>query len=368
MIIVFEIIFIILLFFSSYYIVFHLFYWFEAKKQDKEKKILKKLPGISIIIPTYNEEKTIAKTLEKLKKINYPKNKLEIIVVDDGSEDKTYEIAKKFASKRVKVFKKARKGKASALNFGIKKAKYEFVAVMDADSYLEKDTLKNCIKYFEKDVAAVTCAVLAARKKTFFEKMQNMEYMLIASMRKAEEFPNVIGATPGAMSVYRKKILKKLGGFDEKNLVEDVEIAWRIVANGYRIRMSLDSKAYSFCPSNFKKWWNQRIRWTVGGFQTLFKHIKSSSKTTSGTGAFILPFSIIGYLGSFVGIGIFFVLLITNIHAFLIYTLKSFSLGLNPFARWEFVFNPDIKFIFGFLTFLLAMVWLAISLKKHNYK
>ncbi|MEM5794178.1 MAG: glycosyltransferase family 2 protein [Candidatus Aenigmatarchaeota archaeon] len=369
MLIIFEIIYIFLLFFSAYYIVFHLFYWFEGEKFAGKKKIREKnLPGVSIVVPAYNEEKIIGKTIKKLKEINYPKNKLEIIVVDDGSTDKTYEIAKKFASKRVKVFKKSRGGKASALNFGVKKSKNNFVAVIDADSFLEKDALLNCMKYFDKDVAAVTSTVLIARKKTFFERMQSLEYMFTASMRKAEEFPNVIGATPGAMSVYRKNVLEKIGYFDEENLTEDIEIAWRIIAYGYKIRMSLESKVYSFVPSNFKKWLRQRVRWTIGGFQTLFKHVKSLNKKSYGLGTFLLPFSILGYLGSFVGIGIFMVLLGLSTFDFLTFLGKSFSLGLNPFTRWELVFNPDIKFILGVITFLLAMVWLRISLKQHSYK
>jgi cellulose synthase/poly-beta-1,6-N-acetylglucosamine synthase-like glycosyltransferase len=367
-VIILEIIFIILLFFSTYYIIFHIFYWFVGKKLVNREKVKKKnLPSVSIIIPAYNEEKIIGKTIRKLKKINYPKDKMEIIVVDDGSTDKTYEIAKKFESKQVRVLRKSKGGKASALNFGIKKAKNNFIVVMDADSYLEKDALINCMGYFEKNVAAVTSTVVVARKKTFFEKMQNLEYLFVASMRKAEEIPNVIGATPGAMSAYRKDVLKKLGGFDEKNLTEDIEIAWRLLSKGYKVRMCLDSKVYSFCPPDLKGWWKQRIRWTIGGFQTLSKYLKSF-KNTYTTGIFLLPFSIFGYLGSFIGIGIFLILLGLNSYSFLDYLIRSYSLGLNPFARLELTFNPDIKLIFGCITFVIAMVWLGVSLKQHNQK
>jgi len=169
LVIILEIIFIILLFFSTYYIIFHIFYWFVGKKLVNREKVKKRnLPSVSIIIPAYNEEKIIGKTIRKLKKINYPKDKMEIIVVDDGSTDKTYEIAKKFESKQVRVLRKSKGGKASALNFGIKKAKNNFIVVMDADSYLEKDALINCMSYFEKNVAAVTSTVVVARKKNIF--------------------------------------------------------------------------------------------------------------------------------------------------------------------------------------------------------
>jgi cellulose synthase/poly-beta-1,6-N-acetylglucosamine synthase-like glycosyltransferase len=367
-----DIIFIILLFYACYYVMFHLVLWFENRDKFFTKKQLKisSLPYISLIIPAYNEDSLIAKTLKKVKEIDYPKNKLEVIVVDDGSKDKTYEIAKRFNSSQIKVFTKPNGGKASALNFGIERAKNEFIAVMDADSYLAKDALKNCIKYFdEKDVAAVTSHVFVGKKSNFWERMQNTELMLVNSTRKIQEFANVINATPGPLSIYRKNVLIKLGKFDEKNLIEDVEIDWRILRNGYKVKMAFDAIVYSIYPASFRKWWNQRVRWAIGGLQTLFKYISCiGNKKTYGVGSFVAPTSLLGYSCTVIGIGIFVYLLLVRIFYFLIYTFKSFSLGINPFAVLEFAFHPDIKLIIGFLVLLVSLFLLRIAFSLHQWK
>lgn len=366
---IFEIIYIILLFFSSFYIVLHLNLWFDHKGKMFLRKGLKVLPAVSLIVPAYNEEEIIGKSLRKLININYPKNKLEIIVVDDGSTDKTYEIAKRFKSKRIKVFTKKNSGKASALNFGIDKAKNGFVAVMDADSFLDKDALKNCVQYFDSnDVAAVTSHILCSRKKNFWERMQNIELMIISVTRKLEEHINLIWVTPGPLSVYRKDVLKKLGGFDEKNLVEDVEIAWRILQGGYRIRMAFDAFAYSIYPYRFKRWWGQRVRWAIGGIQTLSKYKSSIGTKHHMVGSFLVPTSFIGYSSSIIGIGIFLYLVSIRTFNFLIYTFRAFALGLDPFARIGFVYYVDIKIILGFIVFFIGLSLMKISLSLHKWK
>jgi cellulose synthase/poly-beta-1,6-N-acetylglucosamine synthase-like glycosyltransferase len=368
---VLEILYMILLFVASYYISFHLVYWFENrdKFRQRPKPIKdKELPKISLIVPAYNEEDIIVETIEKLKKINYPKDKLEIIVVDDGSKDRTYEIAKKFESEQIKVFTKPNSGKASTLNFGIEKTKNEFVGVMDADTYMEKNALRECMKYFnEEGVAAVVSHILVSRKTTFWEKMQSIETMVIAFTRKAEEFPNVIRATPGPLAIYRKEVLVKLKGFDEKVLVEDVEIAWNILSRGYKIRMAFDAVVYSFYPSTFKKWWRTRIRWSIGGIQNLMKYFHTLGKKTYGVGGFLVPMEGIGYFSAFTAIGIFLYLLTIRIFNFFTYVSRALSFNLNPFARWELAFNPNIEIIYGLMVFLLTLCWLWVALRQHKW-
>src|SRR3989338_111501 len=127
----------------SYFTFFKLILWFESK--GKLKSRLPKdnqLPKVSIIMPAYNEGKIIGRSLEKLMSVNYPKDKLEVLVIDDGSTDNTYEIAGTFESRNVRVIKKRNTGKASSLNFGIRHAKYGFIAVIDADSFLDKNALR----------------------------------------------------------------------------------------------------------------------------------------------------------------------------------------------------------------------------------
>jgi len=369
---VFEILYIVLLLIASYYISFRLVYWFDNrdKFRQRPKPIKDKdLPKISLIVPAYNEEHIIAETIEKLKKINYPKDKFEIIVIDDGSKDRTYEIAKKFESEQIKIFTKPNSGKASTLNFGIEKSKNEFIGVMDADTYMGKNALRECMSYFNEDgVAAVVSHVLVSQKTTFWEKMQEIENMMIAFNRKAEEFPNVIRVTPGPLSIYRKEVLVKLKGFDEKVLVEDVEIAWNMLSHGYKIRMAFDAVVYSFYPSTFKKWWKTRIRWSIGGIQTLMKYFHTLGKKTYGVGSFLVPMESIGYFSAVVAIAVFLYLVGVRIFNFLTYISRSLSLDLNPFTRWELGFNPDINIIYGLIVFLLSLCWIGIALRQHKWK
>ncbi|MBS7657519.1 glycosyltransferase [Candidatus Bathyarchaeota archaeon] len=351
---IFDLVYFSILFFSTFFVILHLTLWFENKGKFFLKRRAKALPKVSLIIPAYNEEKTIGKILKNIKRMDYPKNKLEVIVVDDGSKDKTYEIAKKFRSKRVKVFTKPNGGKSSALNFGIKKARGEFVAVVDADTFLEKDALKNCMKYFsEKKVAAVTTHILVSKKKSFLERMQNVELMVVSVMRKLQEFANIVYATPGPLSVYR---------------IEDVEIAWRILKNGYKIKMAFDSFAYSIFPSSFKNWWKQRTRWVVGGLQTLNKYRSCIGSKSYGVGSFLVPTFFFGYFFLLIGMGIFLYLLLSGTLNFLVYAVRAYSMGINPFAWFEFYYFVDVKIIIGFLVFFLTLYLIKISLSQHGWR
>lgn len=370
---IFQIIYLILLFFGTFFIVFHLNLWFENKENIFLKSTVKTMSTISLIVPAYNEEDIIEETLKKLKSINYPKNKLEVIVVDDGSTDRTYETAKgavkKFKLKRIRVFTKKNGGKASALNFGIKKVKHEFIAVMDADSFLGKDALKKCMGHFDSnDVAAVTSHILCSKKKNLWERMQEIELMVIAATRKLGEYANVIQVTPGPLSVYRKDILKKLDGFDEENLVEDVEIAWRILKNGYKIRMAFGAFVYSLYPNSFRRWWRQRVRWAIGGIQTLSKYKSTIGNKHYAVGSFLVPTYLFGYSASILGIGIFLYLFVIRAFEFLSYTSGAVSLGLNPFARLGFAYYVDLNIIIGSIVFFLALMLFKISISLHDFK
>ena len=118
-----ETIYLLFAYISLYFSLLFFILFFKNRYELKKSPVLKKLPFISIIIPAYNEEKTIGKTIEALGQIKYPKKLLEIIVVDDGSTDKTYQVASEF--KGIKVFRKKNGGKGSALNFGVKRARGE---------------------------------------------------------------------------------------------------------------------------------------------------------------------------------------------------------------------------------------------------
>lgn len=355
-----DVLFMMLSFVSVYFIVLFFILFFPERKRIKKLPEIKSLPSVSVIIPSYNKEKVIAKTIEAVKNLSYPKSLIEIIAVDDGSTDGTYNALKKL--KGIKIFRKANGGKADALNHGIKKAKNEILACVDADSYPDRDSLIKAVGFFEdKQVAGVTVSILSKNAHNLIQKMQKIEYILLLLSRKLMESLNCIYVTPGPLGLYRKSVIKKLGGFDTKNMTEDIEIAWRLLKNGYKIKMSLDSKVYTDVPDTIRGWWHQRMRWNVGGAQTALKYFSTFFKKPSNVGMFLLPLFTLSYILTFVGLGLLFYIASMALYNFLFVFLKSVLLGAAV-LRFSFSFVPDILIVLGFFVFVLSMAWLKLSL------
>ncbi|MCC7552153.1 glycosyltransferase family 2 protein [Candidatus Micrarchaeota archaeon] len=243
----------------------------EKKYSDTDWK-----PKVSIIIPTYNESvKTLEKTILCVLKSNYPKNKLELIIVDDGSTNDSCDIIKqKYKSQNIKIFKKENGGPASAKNYGIKKSKGELVGTIDSDSFIAPNTIYNMIKIFKSDksIGAVASSVKIFNPKKWIERFQHFEYEVILYVRRIFMVYESIYVTPGGFSLYKKKILNKLKGFDENSLTEDIEIALRIQSLGYKIRSSLDAYVYTVPPQDILSLIKQRVRWIRGGIRDRIKN------------------------------------------------------------------------------------------------
>ncbi|MFH0860955.1 MAG: glycosyltransferase [Candidatus Altiarchaeota archaeon] len=253
-------------FFSLYVAVFWILVLVERMVNVSEEKNVGYSPYVSVIVPAYNEEKGIAKCIDSLLKLDYPNEKLEIIVVNDGSKDDTKSICESYGDKiRFIHLEKNSGNKAVPLNIGLKKARGGIVACLDADSIVESDTLKKMLPYFNEDrVAAVTPALKVYRPKTLIQKMQWFEYLFAIFLRKAMSLIDCIYVTPGPFSLFKKDIVIKLGGFDEKNITEDMEIALRLQANGYIIRNAIDAYVHTITPVNLKELTTQRRRWYQG--------------------------------------------------------------------------------------------------------
>lgn len=225
--------------------------------RKKEEKVVANYEGsVSIIIPAYNEEETIARTIESAISLDYPKSKIEIIVIDDGSKDRTYESAKKFESskkRKIRVFTKSNGGKGSALNLGISKAKGEIIITMDADTFVHSDALKKMIVYFANErVMSVAPSMGVYNPANIWERIQQIEYYVGVFLRKSFSTVNAIHITPGAFSAYRKEFFEKYGGYEEENITEDLEIALRIQSHGFVIENADDAVIYTVAPKTFK--------------------------------------------------------------------------------------------------------------------
>ncbi|MDP3742191.1 MAG: glycosyltransferase family 2 protein [Candidatus Micrarchaeota archaeon] len=348
----------ITVFAALYAAVFYFLLLLGYSKQIHTEPVLlsdKALPSVSIVIPVLNEAGTISQTLNSVLALKYPKNKLEVIVVDDESTDNTVKEVQWFASKRgIKELKLIRNkhvgvGKSSALNTGIRSATGELVATLDSDSFPEKTSLVKLASFFaDPFTMAVTAAVKVYSPKTMLEKIQGVEYIFVAFTRRLLSFVDSVTVTPGPFSVFRRDVFNKVGLFDENNLLEDQEMAYRIQSHNYKIVGSLDAEVYTQVPSTFSQLMRQRIRWNRGGIRNFYKHRKLLNPKYGELGAFILP---LGVLTIFLVIAVFATL------AWQIISGQFFSW----FSIEAFIYSFGPLQVISLLTLLVGIVWVLVG-------
>jgi len=353
------------LFFLFLFLILH----FRNYSKLYNSPVPKSYPSISILVPAYNEEKTIKSTLLSLIALKYPAGKKEIIILNDGSTDNTLNVAKQFAKKYsfIKILDKKNSGKANSLNAGLKLAKGELVAVVDADSYPEPNALLKMVGFFnEPCVAAVTSKVLVKNKNNWLSRIQVLDYSIIAWTRKLLDFIDSVYVTNGPLSVYRKNVLITIGGFDPKNLTEDIEITWNLLSKGYQTRMAYAATVYTSVPERFKEWVNQRVRWDLGGVQTIGKYWSSMFKSPMNMfSAFVIPYVSASFILAILGFLLFLrYAWITGGYNF--YSMYYAFQGYNLFGHFEFSFYVTLLFILG-ITFLgLSLLYYKIGFKNSN--
>ena len=365
----------VFLWISSFFALVISIFWLQVMLLNEEKtKITTKFPSVSILIPAYNEGKTITKTIKSVLNLDYPKDKLEIIVINDSSTDNTADMVKKFKEVKLIYNKHRGAGKASALNMGLKYANGELFAVIDADSEIEKYSLKNLISYFEDNkTGSVISSIKIRNPKNIYHHIQRLEYILATFIRKLMSKIDTLHITPGVLSVYRTKLIKKLGGFDEKNITEDLEIALRLRANNYSVKMSPDSITYTRIPSDFKELWHQRIRWFRGFIYNNLKYKKMfMNKKYGAMGRFQLPLNVL----TFFTIVILFVFIsyevFTNLYEsiFNLFLLKNNYLYSIEFPSLkQLLLNMNVKLIFPLtISFFLSFYLLKKAHKSMGEK
>lgn len=229
---------------------------------------------VSIIVPAYNEEVTATKTIESLLQTDYPL--FEIIFVDDGSKDRTYEIVNsEYANNpRVTILTKPNGGKASALNFGIAHAKYDFVVCIDADTLLKTDAIYHLMTNFTDDeIGAVAGTVKVGNQNNIVTIWQSIEYITAQNMdRRAFDLINSITVVPGAIGAFRKPAISKAGGFTPDTLAEDCDLTMRILKQGLIIKNCAEAIAYTEAPETLSALLKQRFRWSFGVIQSFWKN------------------------------------------------------------------------------------------------
>jgi biofilm PGA synthesis N-glycosyltransferase PgaC len=319
--------------------------------------------SLSILIPAYNEEETIAGTIEHVFASDY-KGIKEVIVINDGSKDNTLKIAKSLQKKYSKliVIDKKNSGKADSLNYALKFVKGDFVAIIDADSYPEKSAFSHMMGYFsDTKVGAVTAACTPLNRETFLGRLQSIEYKVIAFTRKLLGYIDSIYVAPGSLSVYRKVALDEIGGFDKTNMTEDIESTWHILKNGWKVKMSLAAKVKTVVPEKIRVWWIQRVRWTIGGFQVLKKYFRYVFQRNM-FGYFVIPFFAFGLSIGLIGVGIFFYLLLGRLFNQAEILLYKMNANVNVISIADFNITPTLLNYFGIVLFLLFLLFTFLVL------
>ncbi len=233
-----------------------------------------KLPPVSIIVPGYNEEVTVIKTIQSLLKTEYPS--FEIIFIDDGSKDKTFELVHTAYGLHplVQVLSKPNGGKASALNFGISHAQYDFVVCIDADTQLKDDAVYHLMTFFtDKEIGAVAGTVKVGNENNMITRWQSIEYITSQNMdRRAFDLINSITVVPGAIGAFRKSAIFNAGGFTYDTLAEDCDLTMRILKQGFIVKNSDEAIAYTEAPETLNGLLKQRFRWSFGVMQSFWKN------------------------------------------------------------------------------------------------
>jgi len=320
---------------------------------------------ISIVVPCHNVEKTVGKTIEALLAQDYLGLK-KIILVDDCSTDGTYEVLKKYA-KRYKKIKAVRTpknfGRASGTkNYGAQFVKTELIGFTDDDSLPRKDAISKIVGFFnDEKVGAVTSRVLVKNKNNLLTKAQAIEYKVMAFTRKLMGFIDSIYVTNGPLSIYRMKGFEQVGGFDEKNWTEDIELTWNFVAHGWDVRISIPAKAYTVVPKGVKEWFRQRIRWNVGGIQTVAKYRKKILQCGM-LGYFIMPFFLVSWLIGLTGLFFLAYRLFNYISVKLLVLIYSSESSAAFLRAADLGLNPNLLFFFGLLLFSIGLTYLFTAL------
>jgi cellulose synthase/poly-beta-1,6-N-acetylglucosamine synthase-like glycosyltransferase len=322
----------------------------EPARERRGRALSKDTPKVAIIVPCWNEQNTIQATVESLLALDYPTNKLEIVLVNDGSTDNTPAVMDQYAENpQITVIHKENGGKHTAMNLGIEKAQDAlYVGCLDADSFVAPDALREIIAYFEdQKVAAVTAAMSVWDPKTLLERMQNADYIHGITLRHVISSLNGLYVTPGPFSFYRRDIILAVGGFKKGHNTEDLEMALRLQNEGYILENAPRARVYTKTPTSVGALVKQRTRWTTGFLRNViydYRHM-IGNKEFGTLGLFMLP---LGLLANVSGIIMFGVVIVKAIQSLWnqYALLSGFPLlyVLTPHHSFSWVFFP-VSFI-----------------------
>jgi peptidoglycan-N-acetylglucosamine deacetylase len=250
-------------------------------------------PRVAVLIPSYNEEKVIVRTIRSVLNSDYAN--LRVIVIDDGSKDRTSDVAREayaveIASGHVTVLEKPNGGKAAALNFALNFVDEEFYVGIDADTVIAADAVSKLIPHFEDPrIGAVAGNAKVGNRVNLWTRWQALEYITSQNFeRRALDLFHVVTVVPGAIGAWRTEAVKKAGCYPENTVAEDADLTMSLLEQGLRVDYEDRALAFTEAPINAKGLMRQRFRWSFGTLQAVWKHRAAFTKNAA-MGFFALP-------------------------------------------------------------------------------
>lgn len=297
-------------------------------------------PFVSVIVPVYNEGILLKDAIVSLLALDY--NNYEIIIINDGSTDNTYDVAKTlvgyqdgvYGRVKVSLISKPNGGKARALNAGISYSKAEIVLCMDGDSQLSKDTIRLAAQHFiDPKIGAVAGNVKVLNRNKLYTDLQALEYIEGLNMaRAAQSFLKLVNIIPGPIGLFRKRAIEEVGYYSSDTFAEDADLTLKILSKGWKVYYEPNAIALTEAPVKLQQLLKQRYRWTRGILQAIRKHKKLLYNPTINFG-----------------------------DTFILWTMFYESLiwpAMNIFANFFFIF---VALVYGY-TSLIFFWWVFLAL------
>jgi len=242
------------------------------RRHQREKHLSGYEPAVAVVVPAYNEIVGIEAAVRSLAGSDYPD--LEIVVVDDGSDDGTAEAVERLALPRVRVVRKENGGKASALNVGIAATTAPVVVMVDGDTLFETDTIRKLVQpLVDPNVGAVSGNTKVGNRRGLLGRWQHIEYVTGFNLdRRMYEVLQCTPTVPGAIGAFRRDVLVAVGGVSDDTLAEDTDLTLAIGRTGLRVVYAEDARAWTEAPATLGSLWRQRYRWSYGTMQAVWKH------------------------------------------------------------------------------------------------
>lgn len=340
---------------------------YNLKRKIKEPTDFRR---ISLIVPAYNEAKTIRNCIQSLLKLNYPN--YEVVVIDDGSTDGTFEEVSQCEG--VKIIRQLNQGKPSALNNGIQASSGEFIVTVDADTVIENDALRRIAARFATNqrLGAIAGNVKVNPEPRIMNAIQSAEYATgINLVRKGQSVLGCVMIVPGPIAALKREAVEKVGYFSNDTFAEDFDMTVQILKAGYRVEYDEGSLAYTDAPKNTEDLIKQRRRWYRGMLQVLDKHKDMYLNPKYGlSGIFGIPNLWFDVLSPFLNMGFLLATLLmwlivgdfsSSLTGLVIYLLVALAIGIAGLSlepkpeKRNYLVLPLLMFYNVFLDGIRAM-------------